>query len=110
PHQLAKVVIWIGYLQWQHVTGFQAPRNPVLDPFENIRHADAIIDLTGPANPKAGMAGCRNHRRQPAVPGREEATNRVGRRLHRAGVPALRWPREGRSRPLLLLVRGVGVS
>lgn len=50
--QLAQVVIWIGYLQWMHHNGFLAPRNPILEPIENIRRMDAIIDLSDPDNPK----------------------------------------------------------
>ena len=50
--QLAQVVIWIGYLQWMHFNGYQSRRDPVLDPFENIRRTDAILDLSDPANPK----------------------------------------------------------
>jgi type II restriction/modification system DNA methylase subunit YeeA len=50
--QLAQIVIWIGYLQWKFFNGYQAPLDPVLDPFENIRHTDAILDLSDPANPQ----------------------------------------------------------
>ena len=53
--QLAQVVIWIGYLQWMHDNGFNAPANPVLEPIESIRLMDAIVDGEGkqiPAEPK----------------------------------------------------------
>jgi SAM-dependent methyltransferase len=50
--QLAQVVVWIGYLQWKYFNGYQAPFDPVLDPFENISHTDAILDLSDPNNPK----------------------------------------------------------
>lgn len=50
--QLAQVVIWIGYLQWQHFNGYQRSRDPILDPIESIRHGDAILDLSDPANPR----------------------------------------------------------
>ena len=50
--QLAQVVIWIGFLQWMRDNGFTPPRNPVLEPIESIRRMDAILDLTGPDNPK----------------------------------------------------------
>lgn len=49
--ELAQVVIWIGYLQWMHHNGFNPPRNPVLDPIENIQRMDAIIDLSNPEIP-----------------------------------------------------------
>lgn len=50
--QLAQVVIWIGYLQWMHQNGFNAPSDPVLEPIESIRLMDAIIDLSDPEHPK----------------------------------------------------------
>jgi len=50
--ELAQVVIWIGYLQWMHSNGFNAPRDPILEPIQTIRNMDAIIDLSGPGNPK----------------------------------------------------------
>jgi type II restriction/modification system DNA methylase subunit YeeA len=50
--QLAQVVIWIGQLQWKHQNGFAPPRNPVLQPIENIRLMDAILDLTDAEHPK----------------------------------------------------------
>jgi type II restriction/modification system DNA methylase subunit YeeA len=49
--QLAQVVIWIGYLQWMHHNGFRAPSDPVLEPIENIRLMDAILDLSDPEQP-----------------------------------------------------------
>lgn len=48
--QLANVAIWIGYLQWMLQNGFGVSE-PVLKPFENIQHKDAILDLSDPANP-----------------------------------------------------------
>jgi len=50
--ELAQVVIWIGYLQWMHANGFNAPRDPILESLQTIRNADAIIDLSDPADPK----------------------------------------------------------
>ncbi|MCI0685367.1 MAG: hypothetical protein L0Y71_24980 [Gemmataceae bacterium] len=50
--ELAQVVIWIGYLQWMKQNGFVAPSDPVLEPFENIKNMDAILDLSDPENPK----------------------------------------------------------
>lgn len=49
--ELAQVVIWIGYLQWMHHNGFNPPSNPVLEPIENIRRQDAILDLSNPEAP-----------------------------------------------------------
>jgi hypothetical protein len=50
--QLAQVVIWIGYLQWMHYNGFREPRDPILQPIDNIRCQDAILDLSDPEHPK----------------------------------------------------------
>lgn len=50
--QLAQIVIWVGYLQWKHFNGYPVPLDPVLDPFENIRRTDAVLDLSDPEHPK----------------------------------------------------------
>jgi hypothetical protein len=50
--ELAQVVIWIGYLQWMHFNGFNAKRDPILEPIDTIQNTDAIIDLSDPDNPK----------------------------------------------------------
>jgi hypothetical protein len=50
--ELAQVVIWIGYLQWMHFNGFNAKRDPILEPIQTIRNMDAIINLSDPDNPK----------------------------------------------------------
>ena len=49
--ELAQVVIWIGYLQWMvnHYGSF-ADR-PILKPMETVAERDAVLDLTGPADP-----------------------------------------------------------
>ncbi|MEM7754875.1 MAG: DNA methyltransferase [Planctomycetota bacterium] len=41
--ELAQVVIWIGYLQWMRDNGFNAPRNPILEPLKTIENRDAIL-------------------------------------------------------------------
>jgi type II restriction/modification system DNA methylase subunit YeeA len=50
--ELAQVVIWIGFHQWIKFNGFLNPMEPVLEPMENIREQDSILDLSDPANPK----------------------------------------------------------
>ena len=50
--ELAQVVVWIGYLQWNKHNGFRGPENPVLDSMEAIVRKDAILDLSDPAHPK----------------------------------------------------------
>ncbi len=44
-HELASIVVWIGYIQWRHENGYIAndPDRPVLEPLHNIRHMDAML-------------------------------------------------------------------
>jgi type II restriction/modification system DNA methylase subunit YeeA len=42
-HELAQVVVWIGYIQWLHDNGFGIPSHPILKPLENIRRMDAVL-------------------------------------------------------------------
>ncbi len=35
-HELASVVVWIGYIQWLHDNGFGIPEDPILKPLHNI--------------------------------------------------------------------------
>jgi type II restriction/modification system DNA methylase subunit YeeA len=42
-HELAQVVVWIGYIQWLHDNGFGIPSHPILKPLQNIRRMDAIL-------------------------------------------------------------------
>ena len=52
-HDLAQMVVWIGYLQWVKANGFGAPAEPILKPMEsNFLRMDAILDLTDPDDPK----------------------------------------------------------
>ncbi len=68
--ELAQVVIWIGYLQWMHYNGFKMPDHPVLTP---DRHDQADGRDPRPFRPgasqRAGMAGGRVYRGEPAVLG-----------------------------------------
>jgi hypothetical protein len=50
--ELAQVVIWIGYLQWMRDNGFNAPRDPILEPLQTIENRDAILDLSDPQTPR----------------------------------------------------------
>ena len=43
--ELARVVVWIGEIQWMLANGFAYLRDPVLRPLDNIRNADAILDV-----------------------------------------------------------------
>jgi type II restriction/modification system DNA methylase subunit YeeA len=42
-HELASVVVWIGYIQWQHDNGFNFGSHPILKPLTNIKRMDAIL-------------------------------------------------------------------
>lgn len=42
-HQLASIVVWIGYLQWRHETGQGFDDQPILKKLENIENADGIL-------------------------------------------------------------------
>ncbi|MGH9641504.1 MAG: class I SAM-dependent DNA methyltransferase, partial [Terriglobales bacterium] len=54
-HELASVVVWIGYIQWQHDNGFHFGSHPILRPLHNIKRMDAVLayDEKGqPVEPK----------------------------------------------------------
>ncbi len=42
-HELASVVVWIGYIQWLHDNGFGIPEDPILKPLHNIKRQDALL-------------------------------------------------------------------
>lgn len=42
-HEIASVVVWIGFLQWQHDHGIKDQKEPLLRKLSNIEHADAIL-------------------------------------------------------------------
>ena len=53
-HELASAVVWIGYLQWKHRNAFDLTgESPILQPLDNIRLADALLDFntSGDATP-----------------------------------------------------------
>ncbi len=52
-HELASVVVWIGYLQWKHRNAIDLENeDPILQPLGNIRLMDAIVDTSDPACPR----------------------------------------------------------
>ncbi len=53
-HELASIVVWIGYLQWKHANGIPfATETPILQPLETVTLMDAILDVkTDPARPR----------------------------------------------------------
>ncbi len=51
-HELASIVIWIGYLQWKARNEPGAkPSIPILEPLDQVEGKDAILDLSDPKKP-----------------------------------------------------------
>jgi len=76
-HELAQIVVWIGYIQWLHDNGFGIPSSPILKPLHNIERRDAILarDEQGELVEPHWPEGRRRHW-EPAVPRRASATAR----------------------------------
>ena len=49
--ELAGVAIWIGHIQWMLDHGYGFPRDPVLQPLDNIELRDAILAYDDEGNP-----------------------------------------------------------
>ncbi len=56
-HEMASVVVWIGYLQWRRDAGMGEPEEPILRVLTNIQHRDAIMELDANGNPRLDSAG-----------------------------------------------------
>lgn len=50
-HELASIVVWIGYIQWLRSNGFGTPSSPILKPLSNIRQMDAILAYDAEGRP-----------------------------------------------------------
>lgn len=50
-HELASVVVWIGFLQWKNEHGVLEDREPVLQKLHNIEHGDAILRYDSQGQP-----------------------------------------------------------
>ena len=50
--ELARVVIWIGEIQWMLSNGFAYVRDPILKPLKTIEERDAVLDLSDPEHPR----------------------------------------------------------
>jgi len=50
--ELARVVIWIGEIQWMLANGFSYLRDPILRPLDNIQRRDAVLDLSDSEHPQ----------------------------------------------------------
>jgi type II restriction/modification system DNA methylase subunit YeeA len=46
-HELAQIVVWIGYIQWLHDNGFGIPSSPILKPLHHIERRDAVLAEAG---------------------------------------------------------------
>src|ERR1035441_617705 len=60
-HELASVVVWIGYLQWLNENGIGWPTEPILRKLDNIQHCDAVLshDVQGtPIEPEWPEVDC----------------------------------------------------
>jgi hypothetical protein len=51
-YDLARVTIWIGWLQWTRANGYKVDWKPILSALDNLKNRDAIIDLNTPGIPK----------------------------------------------------------
>ena len=49
--ELARVVVWIGEIQWMLSNGFAYNRDPILRPLDTIECRDAVLDLADPTSP-----------------------------------------------------------
>ena len=56
-HEMASIVVWIGYLQWRRDNSMGEPEEPILRVLTNIQHRDAIIELDAAGHPKLDSAG-----------------------------------------------------
>jgi len=53
--ELARVVIWIGEIQWMLANGFAYSRDPILRPLDTIEQRDALLDFSGPDGPREAL-------------------------------------------------------
>jgi len=49
--EIARVVIWIGEIQWMLNNGFAYRKNPILSKLDAIENRDALLDWTDPDHP-----------------------------------------------------------
>ncbi len=50
-HEIASIVVWIGFLQWKHDHGIKDEKEPLLKKLSNIEHADAILRYNAEGKP-----------------------------------------------------------
>ncbi|MCB9932172.1 MAG: class I SAM-dependent DNA methyltransferase [Planctomycetes bacterium] len=52
-HELAQIVVWIGYIQWHTRNGYAVPKEPILKPLNNIMFMDALLKGGAAGQPRA---------------------------------------------------------
>jgi len=50
-HELASIVVWIGYIQWLRDNGFGVPPSPILKPLHTVQHMDALLAFDADGTP-----------------------------------------------------------
>jgi type II restriction/modification system DNA methylase subunit YeeA len=50
--ELARVTVWIGYLQWMIRRGLPLGQRPILKSLDHIERRDALVDQPDPSNPR----------------------------------------------------------
>ena len=100
--ELARTTIWIGDIQWRVKNAIAHHPRPGAAQARQHRMPRRAAD----GGRETGGVACGGfHRRQPAVPRRQDAAGRARRRLCGDAVRRLRRPRSRRSGSCLLLVR-----
>lgn len=46
-YELASMVVWIGYLQWNRANGYSNIQTPILEKLDNIKNHDALLNEDG---------------------------------------------------------------
>jgi hypothetical protein len=54
--ELARLVVWIGHIQWDKNNGLYRPEEPILKPLKNIKEMDAILLLSAAKKGKEPVA------------------------------------------------------
>ena len=62
--ELARLVVWIGHIQWDKNNGLYRAEYPVLKPLKNIVEMDAILDLPPPPMHNVQLRVSRNGQRR----------------------------------------------
>ena len=102
-HELASIVVWIGYLQWKYDGIATTPRSPCSNRSANVHNMNAIVMTAHPRTRSTGVAGRDVIVRQPAVPRRKAAGRELKDRIRGRAVRSL-----GRARVARILSAATG--